>query len=91
MFTILIVEADIQQSTNMKETLNELDENLIVYEAQSKEEALYISSRVLIDIFYVDMDLKDFTGIDFAMASNGTAFTFMPKLRASNHQKVSSQ
>jgi len=66
MFTILIVEADIQQSTNMKETLNELDENLIVYEAQSKNEALYISNLVSIDIFYVDMDLKDSTGIDFA-------------------------
>ena len=66
MTTILIVEDDIQQSTNLKKMLLELDENLNIYEAQSKKTALEISNKVYIDIFYVDITLTDGTGIDFA-------------------------
>ena len=66
MTTILIVEDDVQQSTNLKRMLLQLEEDLYIYEAQSKKDALEISNKVHIDIFYVDITLKDATGIDFA-------------------------
>lgn len=63
---ILIVEDDIKQRTNLKKILNELDNSLNIYEAESEEEALEISNTVDINVFYVDISLKDSSGIDFA-------------------------
>lgn len=63
---ILIVEDDSNQSTNLKKILYELDRNIKIYEAQSKEDALEISNKTEIDIFYVDIHLKNSSGIDFA-------------------------
>lgn len=63
---ILIVEDDIQQRTNLKRILNEYDKDLNIYEAESEKEALEIIGKVAIDIFYVDVSLKDSSGIEFA-------------------------
>jgi len=66
MMAILIVEDNIQESENLKRMLHEVDKSLNIYEAQSKREALNISNRILIDIFYLDINLIDSTGIDLA-------------------------
>ena len=57
MMAILIVEDNIQESENLKRMLHEVDKSLNIYEAQSKREALNISNRILIDIFYLDINL----------------------------------
>ncbi|MHC1686017.1 MAG: LytR/AlgR family response regulator transcription factor [Clostridiaceae bacterium] len=66
MNNILIVEDDVIQRENLKKLLSEIYTSLNLYEAESQEEAMEISKKVPIDIFYIDVSLKDSSGIDFA-------------------------
>lgn len=66
MNNILIVEDDVIQRENLKKLLSEIYTSLNLYEAESQEEAMKISKTVPIDIFYIDVSLKNSSGIDFA-------------------------
>ncbi|MCY6355854.1 response regulator [Clostridium sp. ZS2-4] len=67
MCTILLLEDDIKQRNNLKKMLYETNEKLKFYEAEDKDEALDICKRVAIDIFFVDISLKNSSGLDFAV------------------------
>ncbi|WP_017414617.1 LytR/AlgR family response regulator transcription factor [Clostridium tunisiense] len=63
---ILIVEDDKLQRENLKRILQEISRDLKIYEAEDKEGALIIGGKVLIDLFYIDIHLKNSSGITLA-------------------------
>ncbi|MBW9159128.1 LytR/AlgR family response regulator transcription factor [Clostridium tagluense] len=64
---ILIVEDDNTQRRNLKKMILEVDKTLLIYEAEDKDEALKISIDNTIDIFYIDIGLKNSSGLDLAI------------------------
>lgn len=64
---ILIVEDDRIQRENLKKMIMAIDKNLIIYEAEDKDEALSISRHNNINIFYIDIVLKNSSGLDLAI------------------------
>ncbi|MEQ8198507.1 MAG: LytTR family DNA-binding domain-containing protein [Clostridiaceae bacterium] len=66
MFNILVIEDDIYQRENLKAMIKESGAQYNVLEADSKEAALRISEENKIDLFFVDVELKNSSGLDFA-------------------------
>ena len=64
---VLIVEDDKIQRKSLKKMLQQIGEDINIYEAEDKDEALEITSKNNIDIFYIDIYLKNSSGLDFAM------------------------
>lgn len=64
---MLIVEDDKLQRENLKQMIQEIDKSLTIYEAEDKDEALKISMDNNIAIFYIDVALKNSSGLDFAI------------------------
>jgi DNA-binding LytR/AlgR family response regulator len=64
---ILIVEDDKIQRQNLKKMIQGIDKRLTIYEAEDKDEALKISSDNSIDVFYIDIGLKNSSGLDLAI------------------------
>lgn len=64
---VLIVEDDRIQRKNLKSTIQQIDKGINIYEAEDKGEALEIANKNNIDIFYIDISLKNSSGLDFAM------------------------
>ncbi len=67
MKNILIIEDDKYQRKNLKTILLEVDKISNIYEAEDKLNALDICNKVSIDLFYVDVSLRDSSGIDFCL------------------------
>ena len=67
MINILIAEDDSIQRKNLIKMIYEADKTLKIYEAESKEEALKILQEVYIDFFYIDISLKNSSGLDLAL------------------------
>ncbi|MBU3142973.1 LytTR family DNA-binding domain-containing protein [Clostridium sp. CF012] len=65
---VLIVEDDKLQRKNLKNMVQQIDKNITIYECEDKDEALKISNINNIDIFYIDISLKNSSGLDFAIA-----------------------
>jgi DNA-binding LytR/AlgR family response regulator len=63
---ILIVEDDKIQRGNLKKMIQGIDKSLTIYEAEDEDEALKISRHNTIDIFYIDIGLKNSSGLDLA-------------------------
>ncbi|NMM61511.1 response regulator transcription factor [Clostridium sp. P21] len=66
MVSVLVVEDDYVQRKNLVEMICESDKNLDIYEAQSMQEALKISKETYINFFYIDIMLKDSSGLNLA-------------------------
>jgi DNA-binding LytR/AlgR family response regulator len=64
---VLIVEDDRLQRESLKKMLQQLDENINIFESIDKDEALEITSKNNIDVFYVDICLNSSSGVDFAI------------------------
>ncbi len=64
---VLIAEDDKIQRTSLKKTLQQIDSHINIYESEEKEEALKIISNTDIDIFYIDISLRNSSGLDFAI------------------------
>ncbi|WP_186429736.1 LytTR family DNA-binding domain-containing protein [Clostridium sp. BSD9I1] len=67
MKSILLVEDDINQRLNLKKMLQEIDCDLKIYEAQDKDEALEILNNENIELFFIDISLKNSSGLDLAL------------------------
>lgn len=66
MIKILVIEDSDVQRKNLCSLLSKINSNLKIYEASTKDGALEISKKTNIDLFFVDIELKDSSGIDFA-------------------------
>lgn len=66
MINILIVEDDGKQRGNFVKMLQEIDEDLNIYEAESKEEAIKILEETNISFFFIDISLKNSSGLELA-------------------------
>lgn len=67
MKSILLVEDDINQRRNLKKMLQEIDCSLRIYEAQDKYGALEILNNENIELFFIDISLKNSSGLDLAL------------------------
>jgi DNA-binding LytR/AlgR family response regulator len=66
LFNILIVEDNIYQRENLIGMINELGEEYKIFEADCEEVALEIADKNVIDIFFVDIGLRNSSGLEFA-------------------------
>ncbi|GLC30689.1 LytR/AlgR family response regulator transcription factor [Clostridium omnivorum] len=66
MANILIVEDDIYQRRNLIAMIKELGESYQIFEADCEEAALKLADENRMDLFYVDIELKDSSGLEFA-------------------------
>lgn len=64
---VLIVEDDKIQRKSLKEMVQQIDKTINIYECEDKDEALEITIMNNIDIFYLDISLKNSSGLDFAI------------------------
>ena len=64
---VLIVEDDEIQRKSLKNTIQQIDKDINIYESDNRDEALEITIKYNIDIFYIDICLKNSSGLDFAM------------------------
>lgn len=67
MKNILVAEDDIKQCENLKKMLHMIDTEFNIYEAQDKDVALKISNNVHIDLFFIDVSLKNSSGLELAL------------------------
>lgn len=66
MYSILLVEDDAVQRTNLKIMLQKLEFTLKIYEASSEREALNVLDKYNIDLFFIDIQLFKSSGLDLA-------------------------
>lgn len=66
MLKILVVEDSDLQRKNLCLILSKLNTDILIYEADNKYTALEIAQQNHIDFFFVDVELKNSSGIDFA-------------------------
>ena len=64
---VLIAEDDEIQRKSLKKTIQQIDKDINVYECEDKDRAIEITSENNIDIFYIDISLKNSSGLDFAI------------------------
>jgi DNA-binding LytR/AlgR family response regulator len=64
---VLIVEDDEIQRESLKKTIQQIDKDINIYEAEDKDEALEIANNNNIDIFYIDISLKSSSGLNLAI------------------------
>jgi DNA-binding LytR/AlgR family response regulator len=67
MFNILILENDCNQLKILSNILKQLDGNYEIYEATNITEALNIALSETIDLFYIDINLNNESGLKFAL------------------------
>lgn len=66
MFKILIVEDDIIQKKNLEKIICDMEIDTQIYHADSKQSALDLLENQDIDLFLVDVKLKNSNGLDLA-------------------------
>lgn len=64
---VLIVEDDKLQRLSLNNMVQKIDKNINIYECEDKDEGLKIASLNNINIFYIDISLKNSSGLDFAI------------------------
>jgi len=64
---VIIVEDDKIQSANLKKMIQQIDNGINIYESDDMGDALKIANEYNIDIFYIDISLKNSSGLDFAI------------------------
>lgn len=64
---VIIVEDDKIQSENLKKMIQQIDKDINIYESEDMDDALGIATAYNIDIFYIDISLKNSSGLDFAI------------------------
>lgn len=67
MYRVLILEDDSIQLKTLSNIIKQLGDIYHVYEAASIEKAIYISEHEIIDLFYIDINLIDESGLEFAL------------------------
>jgi DNA-binding LytR/AlgR family response regulator len=64
---VIIVEDDKIQRENLKKMIQQIDKGINIYESEDMDHALEIATAYNIDIFYIDISLKNSSGLDFAI------------------------
>ncbi|PRR77424.1 Sensory transduction protein LytR [Clostridium liquoris] len=68
MYNILILEDDCIQLRTLSDIIRQSDDGMYqVYEATNTAEAFEIAKQKMIDLFYVDINLKNESGLSFAL------------------------
>ncbi|WP_143760811.1 response regulator, partial [Clostridium haemolyticum] len=66
MYSILIVEDDEFQRASLKKMLESLNKTFNIYEASNALDAFNLAKDVEINLFLVDIELEESTGLDLA-------------------------
>ncbi|MCJ7690898.1 MAG: LytTR family DNA-binding domain-containing protein [Clostridiaceae bacterium] len=64
---VIIVEDDKIQRENLKKMIQQIDKSINIYESEDMDDALEIATAHNIGIFYIDISLKNSSGLDFAI------------------------
>lgn len=64
---VLIAEDDEIQRKSLRKTIQRIDKDINIFECEDKDRALEITNKNNIDIFYIDISLKNSSGLDFAI------------------------
>jgi DNA-binding LytR/AlgR family response regulator len=64
---VIIVEDDKIQRENLKKMIQQIDKRINIYESEDMDDALVIATAYNIDVFYLDISLKNSSGLDFAI------------------------
>lgn len=67
MYSIILVEDDNIQRDTLKKIILSINSSLIIYEAESEKEALEIINNNYVDLFFIDIQLKDSSGLKLAL------------------------
>lgn len=67
MVNILLVEDDVLQRNNLTKMLKDTVDDVNIYEAEDEDSALKIANKENIDFFYIDISLKDSSGLNLGM------------------------
>ena len=67
MYNILVLEDDCIQLKTLSDIIKQSGEMYQVYETTNTEEALKIAQKEMIDLFYIDINLKNESGLKFAL------------------------
>lgn len=67
MYSIILVEDDYVQRDNLKKMILQMHEFINIYEADSEKSALDIIEKYDINMFFIDISLKNSSGLDLAM------------------------
>ncbi|MCM0647522.1 LytTR family DNA-binding domain-containing protein [Clostridium swellfunianum] len=67
MYNILVLENDCIQLRTLSEIIRQAGDMFNVYEASSISEAFEIAEQVRIDLFYIDINLNEDSGLNFAL------------------------
>ena len=67
MYSIMIVEDDYIQRETLKKLILSINSSLNIYEAESESQALDLISKNHIDMFFIDIQLKDSSGLELAL------------------------
>lgn len=67
MYSIILVEDDSMQREILKTMIHSIYESINIYEADSESSALEIIKNNDINMFFIDIGLKESSGLDLAM------------------------
>lgn len=67
MYNILVLEDDCIQLKTLSDIIKQSGEIYQVYEATNTAEAIKIAKQEMIDLFYIDINLKNESGLNFAL------------------------
>jgi DNA-binding LytR/AlgR family response regulator len=67
MYNILVLEDDCIQLKTLSDIIKQSGDIYQVYETNNTAEALKISQQEMIDLFYIDINLKNESGLEFAL------------------------
>lgn len=71
LYSVILVEDDSTQRGILKTMINSIDESIKIYEADSESVALEIIKNSDINMFFIDIGLKESSGLDLAMDIRG--------------------
>lgn len=66
MINLLVIEDDINQRNNLIKMIKEMELDINIYEADGQEQALAIANKQDISFFYIDIELKNSSGLQLA-------------------------
>lgn len=67
MYSIILVEDDCMQRKNLKKMILSMHDFVTIYEADSEDSALNLVEKYDIDLFLIDISLKESSGLDLAL------------------------
>jgi len=92
LYSIILVEDDSMERNILKKMIMSIDESINIYEADSENTALNIIKNNCINMFLIDINIKESSGLDLAMNIRDiTKYEFSPLVFLTTHVEYITQ